>query len=208
MNRLKSYSINRALRQERGVVLMSALIILLTLTLIGLALIRLSVVELKVAGASQRYQVLFNDAESIAALYFYSNQANLVDGCLGNGFNTGDGLPGAPVVDQCRYLEGASNNSTPLISRRTGGLATSIVIPNILTDFSRVQLTVEQMSCVDNYFSQVNSGQANDLTAPAAVFFNVVARAWDQLDTDSSVTIHTGLVAAMPPGAPCLAQGN
>lgn len=191
-------------RQQGGVVLMAGLIILLTLTLIGLALIRLSVVELKVAGASQRYQILFNDAEALVALYFSSNRTNLVDGCLSN-VTTGSAttLPTSPTVDQCRYVEGVTNNNSNLVFANT-----VLTIPNILTDFGRVNLVIEQMNCIDSWYSQANTGQANDATAPSAVFFNIQAQAWDQLDNDASVRIHTGIVAQMPPGKGCREQGQ
>jgi len=196
--------------QEKGVVLMSALIILLTLTILALALVRLSVVELKVAGASQRYQILFNDAETIISHYFFNNQRNFVQGCLSNGLNATTGNFNTPAaVDQCRQMPGYDNVGGVFLSSPNQSVVNhnemfTLTMPNIRTQFSRVELQIEQTACTNRFFSQTNSGQASDDTAQAGVFFDVRARAWDVLDTDSSVTIHTGFVAQLPPGDICL----
>lgn len=205
---MRSYGLskNGTSQAQCGVVLMSALIILLTLTLIALALIRLSVVELKVSGASQRYQILFNDAESMATLYFYSNQRNFVDGCLSadrTNYSTINPPRNASTQDICRFLGGATNGGATVVWDDARKMLT---IPNILTNYSRVELVIEDMSCIDRYFSKSNSGQGADNTAPSAMFLDVQAKAWDQLDTDSSVTIHTGIVAQLPPGDACRQQ--
>lgn len=194
--------------KQQGVVLMTALIVLLTLTVIALSLVRLSVVELKVAGASQRYQLLFNDSETILAHYFFNNQQNFVQGCLTNKLTgTTTTFQTSLVNDVCRAMPGLDNSGSVYASTSVGATSSKMFVltmPNIRMQYSRVELQVEQTACSDRYFSQTNSGQGSDETAQGAVFFNVRARAWDILDNDASVTIHTGLVARTPPGDFCL----
>lgn len=202
---MKKYS-----NKQSGVVLMSALIILLTLTVLALALVRLSVVELKVAGASQRYQILFNDAETLIAHYFFNNQRNFVQGCLSNALGgTSGNFSSTPSVDVCRYLPGLDNSggvflSSPArLSVSNPNEMHTLTIPNIRLQYSRVEMQIEQTACVNRYFSQTDSGEGSADTALAGVFFNIRSRAWDILDTDSSVTVNTGLVAQLPPGDSC-----
>jgi hypothetical protein len=158
-------------RRERGAVLVVSLIMLAVLTLFVISMIKTSIIELKIGGASQTAAI--NLAAADAAI---DNFMALNGGRFAPSWLTSVVPATMPVAGSFNYT--AANNAY-------GALGSSVVV------------TAIQISC--GAWSQI--GTMFGAMSLQAVQFDLASTATGGLGTAGSAVVHQGVQAAAPAGA-------
>jgi hypothetical protein len=165
--------------RQRGAVLVVGLVMLVVMTLLVVSMIRTSVVELKIGGASQIAQQNLSNAEVMINSFIDVNNGRFASNYLA--LPTGSGGPVRPGTGTATYNAATTVYAVP--AQNLGGLILH----------GNADLQVRQVQC--SGVRQVGIGYG----AIQHVFFDVRSTATGALG--GSATVHTGIRSVVPSGS-------
>lgn len=157
--------------REKGAVLVVSLIMLVVLTLFVISMIKTSVIELKIGGASQVAAINLAAAESAVDNFLAVNTGRFAPGWLNS------------VVPAQAPVAGSRNYTA--LNSAYGALGSAVVV------------VANQLSC--GAFSQIGT-MFGSMTLQA-VQFDIAATARGSAGTGGTSVVHQGVEAAAPSGA-------
>lgn len=160
-------------KSQAGVVLITSLIMLVVLTLLAVSMLRTSIIELKIGGASQI--AAQNQSNAEAAIWAFLNTVN----------TQGDDLV---------FVH--SNNAGYLCDA-LGILSLNFCTNPLNSASKQVTLAATEIACTD--FAGVGSGNMLGNNTLQAVYFDIQADAQDAVFSGRTI-VHQGVRAMLPPG--------
>ena len=175
MNTKRSHGAAR--RAQRGAVLVVGLVMLTVMTLLVVSMIKTSVVELKIGGASQISQQNLSNAELVINTFLNENNTRFAAHYLGLA-----AAAGGPVPPPLPGATGSYNAATTIYTVTPG---------NVL--YGQANLQIRQIQCT------ARRVQGQDATAFQYVFFDVRSTATGSLG--GSTTVNQGIRTTVPSGS-------
>lgn len=178
------------LRQlQRGAVLATSLIILVVMTLLVLAMLKSSVLELKIGGVVYTAEQNFSNAEVGLGKFINDNNGRFSVGCL-TAAGTGNCFCTNPDPAQCQAAN-VGNNDTSYVPASGSAPANLVIGESSFYGAQQTQISATQLSsCVDD----AGTGSGTQIgSGLGAVYFDVAALSTGVFAGQSGV--HQGIKA-------------